>query len=169
MSDLFRDTIFGQLLRLIYGKRILQYPEEKDPSTWQKYVNIEKSQNLMLTGDATTLLDDQRAAQQSCGSEKETPEQHQGVSGSNSEETQNVTPNPLSTSSSATELDRIPDSVNRKDPEKGYDRHVIDWYGPDDPDVQFPQLTSTSAPLRTNPSMLEPAELVIIKESFCDV
>ena len=31
MEVLFRDTAFGQVVRLISGRRLFKYPEEKDP------------------------------------------------------------------------------------------------------------------------------------------
>ena len=39
MTELIRDTILGHTLRLITGKRVLLYEEEKQPEIWQKYVN----------------------------------------------------------------------------------------------------------------------------------
>src|ERR1700734_4161999 len=43
MIDTIRDTSFGHILRLLFGPKILLYPEELDSSLWQKYVHVEKS------------------------------------------------------------------------------------------------------------------------------
>lgn len=50
MSSLVRDSAFGQLVRFVSGRRLFQYPEEKYPFLWEKYVNVEKSVNIATTG-----------------------------------------------------------------------------------------------------------------------
>jgi hypothetical protein len=47
MEDTLRDSVFGQLVRLTFGQNTFLYPEELDLSTWQKYINMEKSTSLV--------------------------------------------------------------------------------------------------------------------------
>ena len=124
MADLFRETIAGRLVRLATGSKFLKYPEERDPSLIEKYINPEKSGRLARTG--TTQSKDP-------GKEKE-----EGLQSSH---------RPSSRSSSDTQVDsgeqdnalvNVPSGV-KVDPEKGRDGHVVDWYGPDDLEVSLPQ------------------------------
>jgi hypothetical protein len=41
--ELFRDTVAGQLLRVVARGKVLQYEEDRDPSVWKRYVDKEKS------------------------------------------------------------------------------------------------------------------------------
>lgn len=43
MTETLCDTVFGQLLRFVFGCKILPYPQEVDPSIWRKYIHVEKS------------------------------------------------------------------------------------------------------------------------------
>ena len=36
MSDNFRDTVFGQLVRLLSKKKLLKFPDEIDQNLWEK-------------------------------------------------------------------------------------------------------------------------------------
>jgi len=116
VADLVRDSIFGQLVRLITRNKVFQYPEERDPSLWQKYVNAEKSGNMASYGQPEPPQDD----------EKE-------------EDNESQTRRQSSRSSSSTQVGEN-ECVNEAsgktiDPEKGQDSYVVDWYGPDDEEV----------------------------------
>lgn len=50
MSALIRDSAFGQIVRLLSRKRLFRYPEEVDSSSWQKYINVEKTLRVARTG-----------------------------------------------------------------------------------------------------------------------
>jgi DHA1 family multidrug resistance protein-like MFS transporter len=97
VADLIRDSPFGHIVRLVTRNKVFQYPEERDPELWKKYVNQEKSGYMAHHGTA------------------EAPEEE-------SEELQNAQGA----------------SGVKVDPEKGKDKHVIDWYGPEDPQVRAP-------------------------------
>jgi len=43
MLELIRDSAFGHCVRLVTRGKYLQYPEERDPEIWKKYVSHEKS------------------------------------------------------------------------------------------------------------------------------
>ncbi len=124
MFELFRDTVVGQLLRLATGNRILQYPEERDPSLWERYLNAEKSANMAVHG--STATPSEQRVQISNGQppmNKETEILPEDASSSNSDatvENDDALVNTL--------------SGQRIDPEKGRDAHIVDWYGPEDPD-----------------------------------
>lgn len=116
--DLVRDSAFGHCVRLASRGKYFQYAEERDTNLWKKYVNEEKSGYLAHHGD-TNPPEDETALN--------------GVQGVRTREEN-------SQNSSRTQL---PDDGNTHneasgvmvDPEKGRDKHIIDWYGPEDPDV----------------------------------
>jgi|TARA_R110002003_G_scaffold106_18_gene8865 DHA1 family multidrug resistance protein-like MFS transporter len=117
VADLIRDSPFGHIVRLVSRNKYFQYPEETDHNVWKKYVNEEKSGYMAHHGTA-----------QPPEEESDELNQAQGVrtrEGRGSE------------ASSHTHVDegRNEASGVRIDPEKGKDKHVIDWYGPDDPQV----------------------------------
>jgi DHA1 family multidrug resistance protein-like MFS transporter len=118
VSDLIRDSPFGHIVRLVSRGKLMQYPEEKDSNLWKKYVNQEKSGYAAHHGST------------------EPPEEHDEelsqARGIRSREGRD---------SDASSTTHVPDGHNvasgvRVDPEKGKDVHVIDWYGPDDPQVR---------------------------------
>ncbi|KAK5192446.1 GTPase-activating protein [Exophiala xenobiotica] len=113
MAQLFRDTVAGQLLRLISGNRLLQYPEERDSSIWQKYLNPEKSANMAIHGSTEPPSSEEK---QESGSQP----RRDSSSASTTVDNDNALINTL--------------SKTKVDPEKGRDVHIVDWYGPDDPD-----------------------------------
>ncbi|KZF26428.1 putative caffeine resistance protein 5 [Xylona heveae TC161] len=51
MKDLFRNTTFGILLRVITRGKVLQYDEEKDPSIWKRYLAPELSAHMATHGN----------------------------------------------------------------------------------------------------------------------
>ena len=38
MNDLLHDTVFGQMIRLFFRKRLLKFPDEVDSSLWKQYI-----------------------------------------------------------------------------------------------------------------------------------
>lgn len=126
MAELFRDTVAGQLLRLITGRRILQYPEERDSSIWQKYLNPEKSANIAMYGSTEPSSSEKKQELEneahSSNKTRPTPERNSPSASSSSTtvDDENVIMNTL--------------SKTAVDPEKGRDADIVDWYGPDDPD-----------------------------------
>ncbi|PVI02030.1 MFS general substrate transporter [Periconia macrospinosa] len=118
--DLFRDSTFGQVVRLASGGRVFPYPEERDPSLWEKYINEEKSGYLAHHGNT------------------QPPEEGQDLNTARGIRTGEANNTTSSFSSSGTHLPEKdnPNGTNGVglDPEKGVDRAVIDWYGPDDPE-----------------------------------
>lgn len=167
MSDIIRDSVFGQLMRLATGNKVFQYPDEVDPSIREKYINIEKSGNLASHG---TLQPPQEAdakeheASPSPSSstsidpkdevEKDTDAAPERVVSSISAQISRLRsaesrPKPLRRSTSHTNsflnevnstsrVSRINTASGRSvDPEKGRDIHLVDWYGPDDSEVRL--------------------------------
>jgi DHA1 family multidrug resistance protein-like MFS transporter len=116
MADLIRDSAFGHCIRLLTKRKYLQYPEEKDPQIWKKYISHEKSGYAAYHGQ-TSAPDD--------AGEIEGLTQAHGVRSREASET-----------SSRTVGEGINEASGvRVDPEKGRDIHVVDWYGLDDPQV----------------------------------
>lgn len=102
MSDLIRDSFFGHLLRLVSNGRFLHYPEELDPSIWQRYINEKKSANMAMYGQTESPESDSKDPPR--GSDSPTPSNGNG-------------------------------DKRLVDAEKGRDVYLVDWYGPDDPEV----------------------------------
>ncbi|KAK5947545.1 GTPase-activating protein [Knufia obscura] len=114
MTELIRDTVLGHFLHLVTRKKVLLYEEEKNPELWRKYVHKEKSANLAMHGQ-TAAPDNEK-------------EEGQGPDDS-------PTRSPSSGSTVVDENQQINEvSGKRVDPEKGKDVHVVDWWGPDDPE-----------------------------------
>lgn len=114
VAELIRDSPFGHIVRLLTRNKVLQYPEERNPDLWKKYVHQEKSGFMAHHG--TTDAPDEHAP--------ELEEAH----GVRSREDNR---------SNASSHTHVPDGVNeasgvKVDTEKGKDKHVIDWYGPED-------------------------------------
>lgn len=120
MKELFRDTVAGQLLRLATKNRILQYPEETDPLIWQKYINAEKS-GIMARAGSTNLPPSSDDGQGKTGQQQ-----------SSSSSTANTTPTVSDSNQHLTNTNAP--SGTKIDPEKGRDAHIVDWFGPDDPE-----------------------------------
>ncbi|QIX02203.1 hypothetical protein AMS68_007720 [Peltaster fructicola] len=123
MSGLIRDTAFGQLVRLVTRNRVFQYPEEADPTIWQKYLDAKKSANLAHHGSTEKP------------EEGEEPELGADVE---KDKAQRALPNGDESSRSSSKT-QIGDDVNaasgvKVDGEKGKDIHLVSWYGDDDPE-----------------------------------
>ena len=166
-SDLIRDSVFGQLVRLVTGQKAFQYPDETDPSIRDRYINVEKSGNLALHGtlqppNEADEKEDPVSSPSSSSSEdpKEELEKDAGVPAdrvasnissqiSRLRSAENR-PSPLKRVTSHTNsfLNEVETSNSRigrintvsgksVDAEKGRDIHLVDWYGPDDPEVSI--------------------------------
>jgi len=130
MKDLIRDTAFGQLVRLATGNRVLRYAEEEDPSIWTRFIDEKKSGYLAHHGDTNPPED---------GTDME------GIGGVRTREDQFTLEAPInrnlarsgSESSSRTRVgddEKINEASGiRLDPEKGRDKHMVSWYGDNDP------------------------------------
>lgn len=126
MSELIRDTVLGHFLRLVTGKRVLLYEEEKHPELWEKYVNREKTSNMAVHGQPQPP-----ESQTKPDSDHESERKHK-------EEGTTAQRDPSPSGSQSSESTIIQDDLrlgNRVDPEKGRDSLVVDWWGPDDPEV----------------------------------
>lgn len=134
MTELIRDTTFGHIVRLLTNKRFLRFSEEADPSLWKRYINEEASGNAAHHGtvekeDAQDKDETMLEAQHSIGGVR-TRDEYDKLGGDQS--------------SSSSEKDRthVPDDGSRNipsgvkvDPEKGRDLWIVDWNGPNDPEV----------------------------------
>ncbi|SLM36536.1 multidrug resistance protein [Lasallia pustulata] len=110
MAELMRDTLVGDVIRILSGRRLLPYAEEKDPSLWKRYINREKT--------------DQMA--------------HHGHIQEETEEEQEERSNRSRSSESTALGDEQPANVvtgHVIDKEKGRDINVVHWYGDDDPEA----------------------------------
>lgn len=110
--ETLRDSAFGRIVRLITRNKVFKFPEERDASLCQRYINAEKSGNMAHHG--TVEAD----------TEKETQRNN----------------SPTSRTSSSTQVDEgaTVNGASQKpvDPEIGRDLHMVDWYGPEDSDVR---------------------------------
>ncbi|TID21622.1 multidrug resistance protein [Venturia nashicola] len=123
--DLIRDTAFGQIVRVITRRKFLQYPEEKDPELWKKWVSEEKSGNAARYGAVEPPEEEEGDEKSEYEKEKEKP-----ADGRNRQSTAD---------SAVTSQTRVPEDVTvnetsgvEVDPEKGLDKTVIHFL-PGDP------------------------------------
>jgi len=134
--ETIRDSVFGHLVRLVTRSKVFAYPEEKDPSRWKNYYNEEKSGFAAHHG------------------ETEAPE---GEEEDENGEKKKLTLDDLrdgrtgSSASSQTRNGENSDNertINRSgvpvDPEKGKDINIVDWDGPNDPEVWCSQTKTKS-------------------------
>lgn len=115
--DLFQDTQFSAVVRMVSGKKLFRFPDEIDPSLWKK--SVQKKQQ-----DSTN-----------------TPN-----SSSEEDVEPRLPPTTLQGSDDSVvrdkEIDNLPaqllSDINHT-VEDGKDIFLIDWYGPDDPEVSMPR------------------------------
>lgn len=114
VADLIRDSAFGHVVRAASRGKVFAWPEQTDHGLWNKYVNDEKSANMARYGSVEPPRDEHSrgARGREDGSDSDASSHTQVADGGNEA------------------------SGARVDPEKGKDRHVVDWYGPDDPGVR---------------------------------
>ena len=112
MKGLMRDTAFGQIVRVVSGRRFFKYSEEENHELWKQFIDEKKSANLAHHGTV------------------EPPEEGEEADGNQQ------TPREDSDSSSRTHVDGQVNEASgvRVDPEKGRDINLVSWYGPDDPE-----------------------------------
>ena len=131
VADIIRDSFFGHVVRFASRNKVFQYPEEKDPSVASRYYNTEKTRNIARYGTTTVP---EKAEQEEESNAESPPEstnaskERQHDSGaSDSDESQ----------STRIQMDRQVSNVTGTpvDPEKGRDLTVVDWDGPNDPEV----------------------------------
>ncbi len=163
MAELFRDTVAGHLLRLVTGRRILQYPEERDPSIWEKYLNVQKSANMALHGSTSRPEQPEKEVLSAASTDPPTPtNEEKQEPGPNLHYDQSAPPAELKEKLDAQSPSRNPNTAQRTtsrrsstslstvnanenalvntlsntrvDPEKGRDADIVDWYGPEDPE-----------------------------------
>jgi len=156
MKELIRDSIFGQAVRVITGKRVFKYPEEVDSEHWKKFINEEKSGYAAHHGIKDGAI-------QPHGDESEDEEKIEGIGGLRTRDAraererdqETSRPHGNSAGSSSSDMTAVGERQDgaqynsasgvKVDPEKGRDLHIVDWYGPDD--AENPQNWSTSMPL----------------------
>lgn len=122
MAELIRDTAFGHLVRFVSRGKYLKYAEEADPSIWTRYIDEKKSAYLAHHGDTNP------------------PEDNTDLSGIGGVRTRENNTSPTRSDSTGSSRTRTGDeNINeasgvKVDPENGRDIHLVDWYGPDDPE-----------------------------------
>jgi MFS transporter, DHA1 family, multidrug resistance protein len=114
MTQLFRDSIFGQFLHLVSGGKLVPSEEQKNPSLWQRRVLDGKSAARDKEVGTTNL-----------------------ASSAESDKTV-VVPSADGDDDAASE-----GSTSRATAEKGVDPNLVDWYGPQDPEVGWLSLLRT--------------------------
>lgn len=116
-ADIFRDAFFGHVCRLLTGGKVFQYPEEKDPSYWLRYINEDKSRHMAQHGRPRGGggSDDNDAAEDE--EKKEATVLKETADGGIIE----------SSSSAAPDIELGP---------QGRVEKIVDWDGPDDPEVR---------------------------------
>lgn len=111
MSDLIRDAPVGQMIRWATKNRYLQYPEEKDSSMYERFINNEKSGNMARYGQPNPPEDKE---------DDQSRTRHNSESSGRTLRGEDATVNEA--------------SGKPVDPEKGKDVTLVDWWGPNDPE-----------------------------------
>jgi DHA1 family multidrug resistance protein-like MFS transporter len=115
MNNRFRDTVFGQVVRLLSRNRLLKFPNELDPTLWKQCVQRDATAASSSSEDHSGISDHTVAGVNGCGEKS----QRQGAD--------------------STSLHKSGDkhSLHQGDPshEKTPNFVLVDWYGLDDQDV----------------------------------
>jgi DHA1 family multidrug resistance protein-like MFS transporter len=123
MRNHIRDTAFGHLVRLLSSRRLLKYPDELNPTLWEQCVQKHSTAHPSTSGEHNNLV----------GSS------HQSAldTGDDGEKEQNLDFGLKSAPGLGKGgLDRENDSH-----ENAGGVVLVDWYGPDDPEVSATRLT----------------------------
>ena len=135
VADLIRDSAFGHIVRLVSGNKLFQYPEEHDPTLANRYYNVEKTRNIARYGQVTRPDD----ADDDDNEKKRHPSDSEEASRmpSGAQTPMNGAANDTDSAMTTVPLEaQVSNVVGAKvDPEKGRDLTVVDWDGPDDPEV----------------------------------
>lgn len=144
MTELIRDTTFGHLLRFVSKGKLLPFAEERDHSLWKQYMNEEASGNAAHHG---TTDPPEKKGSDSESSDDYGPKLEQQMTGTHSiggVRTRDAYDNQDSGSPGSSDRTGVPDdgTINipsgvKVDPEKGRDVWIVDWFGPDDPEVSL--------------------------------
>jgi DHA1 family multidrug resistance protein-like MFS transporter len=163
MSDILRDSIFGHGVRMLTGNKWLKYPEEKDPSIWERSISVKKSAQMAVAGrtgsdvqipkpdsetsSRTEVTDHVPTEKPISGTPEDGPATESPVERDipSEKDVDNMPSDVLANdlhaatnaSTSGPPLEPLVNTVSRVkvDPERGRDLHVVDWYGDDDPEV----------------------------------
>ena len=138
--ELIRDTAFGQLVRLVTRNKVFQFPEERDPAFGDKYINLHKSRSMVEHGTTNQPVEQQtqqkpdpsnaQASEESI--ERRTTQPTEQSSAPLEKETEGASPVGSLSTLADEDLARQPTAP---DPEKGRDVDIVDWWGPEDPEV----------------------------------
>ena len=139
MTELFRDTAFGHLVRLVSRGKFFKFEEEKDPSLWKKFVNEEKSGLFAHHGHAGPHGDDSDT--------EDRPATTLGGVRTRDERQRLEKLEALDDHSGSSSQTRVPEKEDgpgynepsgvKIDPEKGRDLFIVDWWGPNDTEVSL--------------------------------
>lgn len=131
-SDLIRDSFFGHCCRLLTGGAVFQYPEEKDPTYWLRYINVDKSRHMARHGRPTAPPldsdDDDVERKKEAVVVKETSD------------------GAIIESSTRADGDVDGDDGETGGSFRGREEKIVDWDGPDDPEVSDPTGYPTTIP-----------------------
>lgn len=137
MSELIRDTAFGHIVRFVFGSKYLKYAEEKDPSLWKQFIN--KEQSGFAAHHGNTEREDCDPEKMDTVDNRDPPSNEKDRENSDTSSGHDIPDKP----------EDVPKGYNQAsgvkiDPEKGRDLNIVDWNGPDDPEVcPLPLLTSS--------------------------
>ncbi|KAH8805404.1 major facilitator superfamily domain-containing protein [Xylogone sp. PMI_703] len=128
MNEHFRDTVFGQLVRLLSRNRLLKFPDELDLALWKQYIKIDTVGDLLASREDEGLVSSENhPATDTSGGGKKEQKRFTDITSPHS-----------------------PGDTQVLQQENGCDKmttvmHLVDWYGPDD--QENPQNWSASRKL----------------------
>jgi hypothetical protein len=123
MASFFHDTVFGQLLRLLSPGNFMQYPDEKDPTILQRYVgtNTDGHPTDLRSQNSHEVYPNNATANTELPPSSHILDQTASQNTSNNKEADGEEQNN--------------DGSISLDPEEGYDKNIVDWYGDMDLEV----------------------------------
>jgi hypothetical protein len=128
MTEWFRDTAFGQIVRLATRNKYFKYSEENDPELWKKWVNEQKSGYAAHHGSIEPHADDSDLDEPTgLGGIRTREAKEKDIE--NGGRDSDASPEPLVDNGTYNRASGV-----RIDPEKGRDIHLIEFL-PDDSEV----------------------------------
>lgn len=129
MTELLRDTVFGHFVRFLSRGKHFKFLEERDPSLWHKYIDVEKSAQVarlghVVYGAELRAFNAQPVAEYQVGLHQTWADSAPTITGNSSRQ-----PSQGDEISRAQEINEL--SGTAVDPEVGKNVNVVEWWASD--------------------------------------
>jgi len=144
MSDHIRDTVFGQLVRLVSRKQVLRFPDELDTNLWKQCVQ-----------------EDTKTASSTPEENNDTVEPHEYAKAHRGDEGEKGLEVDAETSFASGDINK--EALDHANTNKTREVILISWYGADDDEVGH----RSTVLLNMLTTHSESSELIFRSESAC--